>query len=105
GMLRDKDVAGVIARIGARVDRWHIGPTPGARGADSEWLASQVRAVLAEANQPDVVEHATLADAYAAALGEVDVDDRIIVFGSFTTVAEVMRVRASSPAGRDSKLQ
>jgi len=104
GMLRDKDVAGVIARIGARVDRWHIGPTPGARGADSEWLASQVRAVLAEANKPDVVEHATLVDAYAAALGEADVDDRIIVFGSFTTVAEVMRARASVPAGRDSKL-
>jgi dihydrofolate synthase/folylpolyglutamate synthase len=104
GMLRDKDVAGVIARIGARVDRWHVGPTPGARGADSEWLASQVRAVLAEANTPDVVEHATLADAYAAALGEVDVDDRIIVFGSFTTVAEVMRARASGPAGRDLKL-
>jgi len=104
GMLRDKDVAGVIARIGTRVDRWHVGPTPGARGADSQWLASQVRAVLAEAKDPDVIEHATLADAYAAALGEVDVDDRIIVFGSFTTVAEVMRARASSPAGRDSKL-
>jgi dihydrofolate synthase / folylpolyglutamate synthase len=104
GMLRDKDVAGVIARIGARVDRWHIGPTPGARGADSEWLASQVRAVLADSNEPVVVEHATLADAYAAALGEVGVDDRIIVFGSFTTVAEVMRARASGPAGRDSKL-
>jgi dihydrofolate synthase/folylpolyglutamate synthase len=42
GMLRDKDVAGVIARLGARIDRWHVGPTPGARGADSTWLAKRV---------------------------------------------------------------
>ena len=97
GMLRDKDVAGVIVRLGARIDRWHVGPTPGARGADSTWLATFVRDASAEASEPGVEEHATLADAYNAAVAEVDVDDRIVVFGSFTTVAEVMRARASGP--------
>ena len=95
GMLRDKDVTGVIARVGTRVDRWHVGPTPGPRGAESAWLADQVRA--SSAQEHDVVVHATLADAYATARGEVDTDDRIVVFGSFTTVAEVMRARASGP--------
>ena len=95
GMLKDKDVSGVIARVGTRVDRWHVGPTPGARGAESTWLAARIREAGIE--ERDVVEHATLADAYAAARDEVDVDDRIVVFGSFTTVAEVMRARASNP--------
>jgi len=97
GMLRDKDVAGVIARLGARIDRWHVGPTPGARGADSTWLATFVRNASGEASEPSVQEYAELADAYNAALAEVEVDDRIVVFGSFTTVAEVMRARASGP--------
>ena len=97
GMLRDKDVAGVIARLGARIDRWHVGPTPGARGADSTWLATFVRNASGEASEPSVQEYAALADAYNAALAEVEVDDRIVVFGSFTTVAEVMRARASGP--------
>ena len=95
GMLRDKDVTGVIARLANRVDRWHVGPTPGSRGAGSEWLAACVREGATK--EQDIVEHATLADAYGAARSEVDADDRIVVFGSFTTVAEVMRARASGP--------
>jgi dihydrofolate synthase/folylpolyglutamate synthase len=97
GMLRDKDIAGVIARIGTRVDHWYVGPTPGARGAEAAWLANLVRATLGATGEQEVEEHATLADAYLAARREADVDDRIIVFGSFTTVAEVMRARASDP--------
>ena len=95
GMLKDKDVSGVIARVGTRVDRWHVGPTPGGRGAEGAWLAARI--VEAGIKEQDVVEHATLAEAYAAAKSEIDVDDRIVVFGSFTTVAEVMRARASNP--------
>jgi dihydrofolate synthase / folylpolyglutamate synthase len=101
GMLRDKDVAGVIERIGTHVDCWHVGPTPGVRGADAQWLAEQIRVKRAVR----VIEHASLADAYAAAEGDADADDRIVVFGSFTTVAEVMRARASRAqrADRDVK--
>jgi dihydrofolate synthase/folylpolyglutamate synthase len=104
GMLRDKDIAGVIARVGARVDHWHVGPTPGARGMDGAALAALVRTTLGEKGG-SVHEHTTLAAAYAAALEDAHVDDRIVVFGSFTTVAEVMRERASGTgrADRDSK--
>lgn len=105
GMLRDKDIAGVIARLGARVDHWHVGPTPGARGADGAALAELVRATLGDKGRDAGVHvHATLGDAYRAAVGSAHADDRIVVFGSFTTVAEVMQTRAaSSRADRDSK--
>jgi len=91
GMLRDKDVAGVVARLAPAIDVWHVGPTPGTRGATAEALAQAVRAGAARETRVHV--HATLADAYRAALAAADPDDRIIVFGSFTTVAEVMRAR------------
>jgi dihydrofolate synthase/folylpolyglutamate synthase len=91
GMLRDKDVAGVVARLAPAIDVWHVGPTPGTRGATAEALAQAVRAGAARETLVHV--HATLADAYRAALAAADPDDRIIVFGSFTTVAEVMRAR------------
>jgi dihydrofolate synthase/folylpolyglutamate synthase len=106
GMLRDKDIPGVIAQVGGLIDHWHIGPTPGARGAEGAWLADLVRRTLGETRERLVEQHATLAEAYAAALSGAEVDDRIVVFGSFTTVAEVMRARASGPdrAVRDSKL-
>jgi dihydrofolate synthase/folylpolyglutamate synthase len=95
GMLRDKDIAGVIARIGTRVDHWHVGPTPGARGMDADGHADLIRATL-RAKAGSVQAHPTLTAAYRAALESADVDDRIVVFGSFTTVAEVMQARASA---------
>ena len=35
GMLADKDIDGVIAAMRARVDRWHVAPLPGPRGASA----------------------------------------------------------------------
>ena len=94
GMLADKDATGVIRRVRDRIDHWHVGPTPGARGMSAAQLASLLRAEGATW----VAEHATLADAYRAALGAAQADARIIVFGSFSTVAEVMRQRQVTDA-------
>ncbi|HXF44634.1 MAG TPA: bifunctional tetrahydrofolate synthase/dihydrofolate synthase [Burkholderiaceae bacterium] len=93
GMLRDKDIAGSVARVAPAIDVWHVGPTPGARGATAAALAASVRA--AAGDDAAVQAYATLADAYAAALAGAGTDDRIIVFGSFTTVAEVMRAHTA----------
>jgi dihydrofolate synthase/folylpolyglutamate synthase len=98
GMLRDKDIAGVVNALGARIDHWHVAGTPGARGATADEIAAQLRA----AGIASVNVHASIADAYAAAESEAGPDDRILAFGSFLTVAEVMRVRnATHAAGHD----
>jgi dihydrofolate synthase/folylpolyglutamate synthase len=90
-MLRDKDIAAVSRRMAGRVDHWHVASlaaTP--RGA----TAAEVAAALREARAGGVIrEHATVAQAYAAAREAADEGDRIVVFGSFHTVAEVMAVR------------
>lgn len=84
GMLRDKDIAGVVRAVAPRITRWHLASLPGARGAESSFL----KAVLfREKIQQPTFEHASVAEALAAARKEAAENDKIVVFGSFLTVA------------------
>jgi dihydrofolate synthase/folylpolyglutamate synthase len=97
GMLRDKDIDGVVARLGDRVDHWHVAPTPGERGCDAVTIAALVRA-RAGSGASMVSEYPDLAAAFDGARGSAEADDRIVAFGSFLTVAEVMRAIRVRPA-------
>jgi len=90
GMLRDKDVAAVIDRVAGRIDDWYVGGTAGARGLAGEDAAALVRQRHSGAS---VTAFATVGAAYDAALSAAQPEDRIVAFGSFLTVAEVMRAR------------
>ena len=88
GMLGDKDIAGALAPLAGKVDVWLLAGLDVPRGAPAEALA----AVVADGKLGGSVEcfaSPTLAFARAAKLaGE---NDRILAFGSFYTVAAVMR--------------
>lgn len=88
GMLADKDIAGVIDKVKDKIDRWYIAPTPGVRGASGHGIAAAVRAAAPAAT---VSEYENFADALRAARECAKPDDRILAFGSFLSVAEVMR--------------
>jgi dihydrofolate synthase/folylpolyglutamate synthase len=88
-MLRDKDAAGVVAELKDRVDRWYLAATSGPRGMDARTLASIVRTDAAVAERFSCFE--SVREALTAARAAVGPDDRIIVFGSFVTVADAMR--------------
>ncbi len=93
GMLGDKDIAGVIAKLGDRIDHWHVAPTPGARGVSAEHVAQLLRnAGAGQGKDKSIDVHESLAAAFAAAEAASGTDARIVVFGSFTTVAAVMQV-------------
>ncbi len=91
GMLADKDVDGVIAAVAQRIDRWHVASLPGPRGASAEVL--HARLVAAGVPAQSIEMHPDVATASAAALGEATEADRIVVFGSFLTVAAAMAAR------------
>jgi len=84
GMLKDKDIAGVVRAVAPRVTRWHLATLPGPRGADSSFLKE---VLLQEQIQEPAFEHASVAGALAAAKKEAAENDKIVVFGSFLTVA------------------
>ncbi|MBX6318351.1 bifunctional tetrahydrofolate synthase/dihydrofolate synthase [Pigmentiphaga sp.] len=103
GMLGDKDVDGVIAKLGGRVDHWLCAGLPGPRGLGGEELAARLRALgVKEDKESSIQVHADPAAAFAAAQERAGEGDRILVFGSFLTVAGVlasMRTAKAAHAG------
>lgn len=89
GMLRDKDVEGVVARLKDRVDHWLLAGTPGPRGLTSAALAERL---VAAGITGDIHCNDTPAAAYLAARERAAESDRIVVFGSFLSVADVLGV-------------
>jgi dihydrofolate synthase/folylpolyglutamate synthase len=82
GMLRDKDIAGVLREMAPRITRWHLASLPGARGTTAEILESNLGGGKSR-------KFDSVSAAFAAALGSAGENDKIVVFGSFLTVSEV----------------
>ncbi len=92
GAMRDKDLPAILARMAPLVDSWHFTDLPLPRAARAEDLAAIHASLGAKGPGPVAVhEHTSPADALAAALGEADPADRIVVFGSFYTVGGVLK--------------
>jgi dihydrofolate synthase/folylpolyglutamate synthase len=84
-MLGDKDAAGVAAAMAPHVDTWHLGGLGGERGQTAEALAARMG--LAHTSR---TLHADPRAAYAAACADAREGDRVVVFGSFHTIAELL---------------
>lgn len=99
GILADKDVDAVIAALLPRVDRWEVATLPPPRGATAAALKQRLR----DAGVPPgaVREYADPAAAYRAAREDATEADRIIVFGSFLTVAAVLAAKERTGRARD----
>ena len=85
GMLADKDIPGVVGALRDRVDVWHVASLTGPRAASAAVLREHL--VAAGVAPAAIREHRDVPTAYAAAAAEADEADRIVVFGSFLTVA------------------
>jgi dihydrofolate synthase / folylpolyglutamate synthase len=88
GIMADKDIDSVIAALLPRVDRWYIASLPPPRGATAEDL--RLRLEAAGVVPADIRDFADPASAYRAVREAVAEADRIIVFGSFLTVAAAL---------------
>ena len=86
GMLADKDFAAVIEAMRNVVNRWHVFTLAVPRGA----RAADLRAALVAQGVGDVHEFDTPLAAHAAALSAAQPADRIVVFGSFYTVGDIL---------------
>ncbi|OHX17532.1 bifunctional folylpolyglutamate synthase/dihydrofolate synthase [Chromobacterium amazonense] len=88
-MLADKDMAAVIELARGEFDHWLAAGLDMPRGQSGAAIAS----ALTQAGIPNVKAYDTVADAWKAALSQAGDNDRIVVFGSFHTVAEVEAAR------------
>lgn len=94
--LADKDVGAIGRALKPCFDRWLVAGLPGDRGSSASDLADRL-AEIPVAGTVETVE--SVAKGLQRALHSSAEDDRIVVFGSFRTVAEAALV--FDPASRD----
>jgi len=92
GMLRDKDITAVCGQLRGKVSHWHACTLANPRGAHAAEVAQAIGAARAGGA---VAEHESPRAAFAAAREAAGQSDRIVVFGSFYTVADVMAFLAT----------
>lgn len=100
-MLSDKDIQSVVRHMAPRIDHWFCAALPGPRGLSSAEVQSKVLQVLAESDskapkEVQVSAFDSVKEAFKAARSKSNLDDRIVVFGSFLTVAEALSMKDES---------
>lgn len=88
-MLADKDILGVVKELVGEIDAWFVADIREARGARADVLAKHLNFVAPSAT---VLCHDDVASAFHHACMSAGENDRIAAFGSFYTVADVLRV-------------
>ena len=88
--LKDKDITGMLKTMAPHIVHWHVGCL--AEPADRVPALAYWSALLPAHLPPKAFSlHASVAEAYAAALAE-NRGERVLVFGSFHTLEAVMRL-------------
>lgn len=100
GAMSDKDINGMLLHLKDKIDHWYLCDLPLPRAVRAESLAHALDTAGFMAGTEGGTERSvqcfgTPAEAYAAARDSVGENDRIVVFGSFLTVAGVMAARAA----------
>lgn len=101
GAMSDKDIAGILSQLTGRIDHWCLTDLPLARAASAENLKKAVLdAGFQAADGPDAQSSIECFSSPAEALGNASnragENDRIVVFGSFWTVAGILAAKKSA---------
>jgi dihydrofolate synthase / folylpolyglutamate synthase len=94
-MLADKAIADVARALVGQIDAWYVAPLTGPRGSSSAQVASGLAdgGVTVPVRQFDDV-----LQAFAQARADARPPDRIVVFGSFYTVGDILAHLKMAPA-------
>jgi dihydrofolate synthase / folylpolyglutamate synthase len=90
--LKDKDIEAIVALIDPAVVHWHLAGIhdAGSRGLDAAALADRLRPQI---DAGRLSAHHDVPSALAAARAAAAPDQRVLVFGSFHTVADALRAQ------------
>lgn len=99
GMLADKDVEGVVSALAGQVDEWWVVDLrpQSPRGLAPEALGRRLQAADHAAR---VHQGGEVAETLARLLDASDAADRVLVLGSFHTVAAALRALQDEPGAR-----
>ncbi|MFM8338476.1 MAG: glutamate ligase domain-containing protein [Fluviibacter sp.] len=88
-MMADKDLTGVLKPLLKQINRWYLVPVDSPRSASPSQLQEILVGLGVKPTQIETYENT--AHAYAAARKNAAESDRIVAFGSFLTVADILR--------------
>lgn len=87
--LADKDIVQIVAPLSGLIDRWYIGRLEASRAADIDQLRGSITSAGVDVSIIESYE--SMSQAVVKAMADAETHDRLIIFGSFFTVAEMMR--------------
>lgn len=87
-MLQDKDIAKTVQPLINIIDIWHIGEVGCQRAANIDILHSNLQQMGAS----QILAKPSIRQALQQAIADCQEKDKIVVFGSFYTVAEVLKL-------------
>ena len=85
-MLQDKDIAASIKHIAEQIDEWYVAGLSVDRGMQTD----EIKKVISSVSSVPINGYAEITNAYQAALTAAQHTDRVIIFGSFYTVAQTL---------------
>ena len=101
GILDDKDLTDILPPILPEIDSWFLATLEGERGQSAASLREKIRVVDSKMNGevngadesalPDTQCFESPVSAYQQALESASSSDRIVIFGSFFTVGDIIR--------------
>ncbi len=88
GVLEDKELNLIFTPISGEVDDWYLATLTGDRGQSASELSGKLLKILPEAK---VRTYATPPEAFVAAQQDSVAEDRLVAFGSFFTVGDILQ--------------
>jgi dihydrofolate synthase/folylpolyglutamate synthase len=88
GMLKNKDISNTLKQLYNQVNIWHTVTLPTAESAKTKDLVYSLQDLGAK----NIYSHLYVSNAYKHIIEVSKPEDRLIVFGSFYTVAEVIKI-------------
>ncbi|NNM58640.1 MAG: bifunctional tetrahydrofolate synthase/dihydrofolate synthase [Legionellales bacterium] len=85
--LTDKDIVNIVRAVSKQITKWYIAPVSTLRRCEPDDLYNQVQ----QGGDVNIHVFDTITEAYSQALLSCGERDCILVFGSFYTVAEVLK--------------
>ncbi len=87
GVLEDKVLEPIVLEVSGQIDQWYLASLEGERGQTAKTLRSKLLKFLPEAK---VSIYSSPADAFQAANAHCQPEDRLLAFGSFFTVGDIL---------------
>lgn len=87
--LADKDIVHIVEPLVALIDQWHIGELEVKRAATLKQLQDSL--IAAGVDRSEIHLYESLSQAQTKAMADAVTHDKLIIFGSFFTIAEAMQ--------------